>query len=306
MIVKNYLNYIGSKDRYLPQILEFIKTGAAIAGGSGFVDLFCGSAVVGVNAYEYFDDVWCYDACDELMQIHKHVQSASSSEELLREIDAIIAEYELSKTNKDGYLSMRSDYNEARTEHGYTDPMTLYCLITHSYNYSLHLNNNHEYNVPFGANRSSFNSSLRKKLINWKETLDKCSRIHFKTADFRDKYILLNALFKRNVKKGVFFVDPPYSASLSKHPYRVGGLRWGDDEDRALLDFLDDLNKKGHLFIFTNVISNNGVTNTILKKWVEEKAYTVTPVQISYANCSYQRRNGGETNEVIITNFNKE
>lgn len=306
MIVKNYLNYIGSKDRYLSQILDFIKTGATLTGGSGFIDLFCGSAVVGVNAYPYFKDVWCYDACDELMQIHLHVQNATSTEALLQEIDGIIETYGLSKTNKDGYLDLRKEYNEERVDGGTIDPMALYCLITHSYNYSLHLNKKHEYNVPFGANRSSFNSSLRKKLTNWKDNLTKCPRIHFKTVDFRDEYVLKNSLFRRNVKRGVFFIDPPYSASLSKHPYRVGSLRWAEDEDRALLAFLDDLNKKGHLFIFTNVISNNGVTNTVLKKWIEDNNYVKTPVEISYENCSYQRRNGGDTEEVIISNFKKE
>ena len=55
---------------------------------------------------------------------------------------------------------------------------------------------------------------------------------------------------------------------------------------------------------FTNAISNNGVTNTILENWIaNHDNYVVTPVSIDYTNCSYQRKNGGRTDEVIITNF---
>ena len=62
--------------------------------------------------------------------------------------------------------------------------------------------------------------------------------------------------------------------------------------------------EEGNYFVFTNAISNNGVTNTILENWIaSHDNYVVTPVSIDYTNCSYQRKNGGRTDEVIITNF---
>ena len=296
MLVNNYLNYIGSKDRYLPQILKFIEAGANKTGGSLLVDLFCGSAVVGANSANYFNKVYCIDACKEVITLHEWMKSGKSSDTLLNEIDNIIKEYELSKTNKEGYLRLREAYN-ANIREDFIEPSELYCLITHSYNYSLHTNKKGEFNVPFGANRSSFNKSLKKKFTNWKEHLDNNHNVFFFWNGFDN--------FDLPTTKSVFFVDPPYSASISKHPYRVGNIKWGDDEDKKLLKLLDEFHSNGHLFVFTNVVSNNGVLNRTLFNWIEvnKGKYFEHPVSVEYKNCSYQRKNNGRTNEVIITNF---
>ena len=294
MIVRNYLNYIGSKDRYLPQILSLLETGATKTGGASLIDLCCGSAVVGLNAAKYFRRVKCIDACKELILIHKYVQDSKSSDELLANVDKVIKQFDLSKENKEGFLKLRNHYNNVVTCTGHILPVVLYGLIMHSFNYSLHINKKGEYNAPFGKNRSSFNSSIRKKLINWKEELDKRPGVEFICKDF--KGILPTT-------KSVIFVDPPYSASLSKHPYRVGNISWKEEEDRKLFDLLDFLDESGHLFVFTNVTSNNGVTNLPLVNWIHEHNYKCTPINVNYNNCNYQRKNNGSTVEVIISNF---
>ena len=298
MIVKNYLNYIGSKDRYLPQILNFIEDAATKLNGSSttLIDMFCGSAVVGLNASQYVGNVLCVDACKELITLHKWVQSALSSDALLAEIDMTIAQYGLSKENKVGFLRLRKDYNEAASVYNAINPRWLFCLITHAFNYSLHTNKKGEFNAPFGKDRSSFNKVLRKKLINWKEALDEASNVNFEAHDFNDY---------RRFKRSILFVDPPYSASISKHPYRVGGIKWTEEEDRKLFEYLDYMNKGENLFIFTNVIENNGAVNLPLKNWIKENKYICTPVEVSYEGCNYQRKNNGKTKEVIITNFKK-
>lgn len=300
MIIKNYLNYIGSKDRYLSQILELIEYGATQLkngkSGTKLIDMFCGSAVVGLNAAKYVDNVLCVDACKELIAIHKWVQQASSVEGLLADVDMVISGYSLSKTNKDGFIRLREDYN-AMVGQGAINPRWLYALIVHSFNYSLQTNKKGEYNVPFGANRSSFNKSLRNKLKNWKEELDKHKYITFNCGDFNDY---------RRFTRSILFVDPPYSASISKHPYRIGNIKWTEEEDRKLFAYLDYMNERKNLFIFTNVTENNGVVNRPLMNWIEEHDYTCTPVSVDYEGCNYQRKNNGRTHEVIITNFKKD
>lgn len=294
MIVNNYLNYVGSKDRYLAQILKFIERGASLTGGHQLIDLCCGSAVVGVNSAPYFKSVLCVDACQELITLHKWMQEGLSAGALLAELDIIIAAYNLGKDGKEGFLKLREEYNNLMYKENVYHPSRLYCLITHAYNYSLHLNKRGGFSVPSGQGRSYFNSSLRNKFETWKNFLDEHTNISFEAEDFR----------KIKAKKPtVFFVDPPYSAALSKHPYRTGNAKWVEEEDRALLAYLDKIAKEGHYFVFTNAISNNGVTNTILENWLAEHDYVTTPVSIDYKNCSYQRKNGGNTNEVIITNF---
>lgn len=294
MIVNNYLNYIGSKDRYLPQILKFIEKGASLTGGTHLVDLFCGSAVVGLNAAKYFKDVRCVDACKEVITLHKWVQETDNSEQLLAMVDNLIAVKGLSKENKDAYLKLREEYNELAVNNHAISPLMLYGLITHSFNYSLHTNKKGGYNVPFGSNRSSFNKKLRQKLKNWKDYLDTTNNIEFVCSDFRD---IIRS------EKTVFFVDPPYSASISKHPYRVGNIKWGAEEDRMLMKYLEYVDNEDNLFVFTNVIENNGVINTALAYWITDNGFHVTPVNIDYDNCNYQRKNNGKAKEVIITNF---
>lgn len=290
-MIKNYLNYIGSKDRYLSLIMKFIEKGSQLHKGARLIDLFCGSAVVGINSLNYFNLVACNDACEELIKIHKWVQN-TPKEFMFSQIDACIQTYGLSKTNKEGFLKLREDYNTLEA----VDPIRLFCLIMHSYNYSLHLNKKGGYNVPFGANRSSFNSSLATKLDIFKDEMDKNPRkLVFLSQDFEDVMLMSTP------QETVLFVDPPYSASISKHPYRVGSLKWTEDEDRRLFKALDTWVKQGGSFIFTNVLENNGISNRPLIEWSQK--YIVTPVDVEYKNCSYQRKNNGETKEVIISNF---
>lgn len=290
MIINNYLNYIGSKDRYLPQLRALLERASELSGGEYLLDIFCGSAVVGINSTDLFKHIINVDKCEELIKIHQWVQN-TPEQMLLPQIDACISVYKLSKENKEGFMQLREDYNSLSN----IDPIRLYCLITHSFNYSLQTNKDGKYNVPFGANRSCFNSKLRKKLENFKEAIDNAGNMGFLNLDFE------TAVESFPIKNTVYFVDPPYSASKSKHPYRVRGVEWDSAADIRLLMLLSKINKEGGYFVFTNVLENNGEENKALKEWVQD--YKVHDVNIDYSNSSYQRKNLGKTREVIITNF---
>ena len=294
-MIRNYLNYIGSKDRYMPLINKFLEE-TRRQGSKTLVDLFCGSAVVGVNELPHFDYVICNDKCEEIIALHTWVQE-NSIESLLQSIDDCIAQYDLSKTNKDGFLELREHYNSGRSQA--INPVELFCLITHSFNYSLHTNKDGQYNVPFGANKSSFNKSLREKLIQYKAQLEKHpNKLTFSNEAFE---YWVN---QKSDNKVTYFVDPPYSTSISKHPYRVGNIKWTEQQDRDLLNSLKKLSDEGNYFVLTNVYENNGLVNNLLQDWVKKEGFTCYEVtSVDYANCSYQRKNNGTTKEVIITNL---
>ena len=112
---------------------------------------------------------------------------------------------------------------------------------------------------------------------------------------------MIKRLNTDDFENAVFYADPPYSACISKHPYRVGNIKWTADEDRRLFECLDYINKNGGKFILSNVLTNNGVHNIPLKNWAS--SYVVNPIEVSYQNSSYQRKNNGKTEEVLITNF---
>ena len=290
-MIRNYLNYIGSKDRYLERIMPYLEKISDDKGCHTLVDLFFGSAVVGVNSLDLFDSVVCNDKCAELISIHRWVRDSSKAE-LFEQIDGVILQYGLNKQNKEGFLKLRRDYN---SELG-LNPCRLFALVTHSFNYSLHTNSKGEFNAPFGANRSCFNDSLRERLDEFKSALDEHNNdILFHNMDFE------YCIDVNGIKDTVYFVDPPYSATKSKQPYRVKGVKWDEKEDARLFKNLDDIHNSGGYFVLTNVISNNGCENVALKEWAQK--YNIEDVSVSYENASYQRKNVGKTREVIVSNF---
>ena len=290
-MLRNYLNYAGSKDRYYPTLRVLLERAHEL-GAHILVDMFTGGAGVAINSLDLFDKVYAWDKNPDLIMIHEWVEN-HDTEGLFAEIFEVIEKFDLSKDNKEGFLTLREYYNSLLPN---VEPCLLYCLITHAFNYSLHTNKKGEFNAPSGAGRSYFNKSLEQKLRNCKEHIDKHNNLFYDVVD-----ALTVKVNYTDGKKRVFFVDPPYSACMSKHPYRVGSIKWTEDEDRELFKRLDDISNNGDLFIFTNVLENNGMFNVPLSKWIEK--YHVHRVGIDYTNCSYQRLNRGKTDEIIITNF---
>lgn len=306
MLYKNYLNYSGSKDRIYPILRTYLEKAVGRSKKKILIDMFAGSGVVLFNSLDLFDTSIGIEKCKELVRIHNWIVSYPLND-ILEEIDKIIAEYGLSKDNKDGFLKLRETYNKQRVQ-GTINPAWLYCLITHAYNYQLHTNKSDEFNAPSGAGRSWFNPTLRQKLINMKEHIQEevqyvagapSRKLMFTPGDAMDFVRCLN--YEGGFKDVVFYADPPYLASISKHPYRVGNVKWNEDEDRRLFECLDYIHENKGKFILSNVVQNNGVHNIPLQRWAGK--YKLNPIEVQYTNCSYQRKNGGNTEEVIITNF---
>lgn len=66
-----------------------------------------------------------------------------------------------------------------------------------------------------------------------------------------------------NPELKVYF-DPPYL--IIEVPYNVN---WNEDDEKDLLNLLDELNGKGKKFVLSNVVLSNGKTNEIwiYKQW---------------------------------------
>lgn len=121
-----------------------------------FYDLFGGSGTVLINttAQKYvYNDINPYiaDVFQGLI--------TSDSDEIIFNIEEIIREYELSKTNEKGFKKLRDDYNN-----GKNDWITLYTLMCHSFNHQFRFNNKHQYNSSFGSIRAYFSESQKQDL----------------------------------------------------------------------------------------------------------------------------------------------
>ena len=193
--IKSPLNFTGSKYKLLPQILPLFPDNI-----DTFVDLFGGGFNVGVNVEA--KHIVYNDMSIQLTKMLRYIQS-NDIETLIGEIAYYIEKYHLTKTNKEGYLALREDYNS-----GARSSMKLYTLLCYAFNNQIRFNKNGEYNMPFGKNRSWFNPTLKQKFIDFHERLVKldCSflSIPFDRFDFSE---LSGSDF--------VYCDPPYYNSVA-------------------------------------------------------------------------------------------
>ena len=282
--IKCPLNYTGGKYKMLKHLLPNFKKDI-----DTFVDLFAGGFNVGVNVSA--NTIYCNDHIHYLIELYKHFQ-LTDTEELIRQIKNRISYYELTETNNDGYSSLRKEYNKTK------NILDLFVLTCYSFNHQIRFNNNHEFNTPFGKDRSSYNSRIEHNLTRFCSAL-KEKNIVFTNMDFTAfDYTLL--------KCGDFvYCDPPYLITNGSYNDGKRGFKdWTNKEEVELLNVLDMLNAQGINFALSNVLRHKGQLNKLLADW--SKKYTIIHIDKSYSNCSYQFKDRNtKTVEVLITNYER-
>lgn len=255
-----------------------------------FVDLFCGGCNVGINASTknvIFNDNLLY-----LIDLY-NIFNKKTTEEILKHIENRICEYQLSLTNEQGYKEIRQLYNEQR------NPLDLFVLTAYSFNHQIRFNNSHEFNNPFGKERSCYNLRMKNNLISF------LNRLRTKNASFycnnfdNFDYSILS-------KDDFVYCDPPYLISTGTYnDGKRGFTGWGEIEENKLLDVLTNLNKRGVKFALSNVLMHKGKNNPILHKWLMTNNFFVSHLNINYSNSNYHTidRNRDATDEVLITNY---
>ena len=282
MYIKSPLNYVGGKYSLLNDILPCFPDNI-----NNFVDLFTGGLNVGINVTA--NTIYANDQIDYLIEMYEYFQK-TGIDEIVSSIYCVIGEYKLSQTNAGGYIQLRKDYNSNQT------PLYLFILTCYSFNNHIRFNNSHEFNMPFGLDRSSFNPSIEKNLVQFISAI-KHKNLVFSTGDFR------RFDFSPLVPGDLVYCDPPYLISVG--PYNDGKRGFGDwheQEEHDLLALLDSLNQQGINFALSNVLYHKGDANDTLIEW--SKKYNVTYLDKEYANCNYHIKNkDGVTVEVLITNY---
>lgn len=274
--IESCMPYQGNKYNLLPQIIPLFpkKIGT-------FVDLFCGSGVVGINVDAEY--IIMNDKCKQIINILREIYS--NGEGCYKIIKGIIETFELSKTNADGYYDLRRIYNKQPYV------LELYVLICHSFSNQVRFNRKGEFNLPFG--KRTFNENLDRR---FKEFIDKVSgrKITFASEDFR------NLEFEGFDKEELFvYVDPPYAISTATYNESGG---WTEQDETDLLEYLDNLNKQGVKWALSNVTHHKDLTNDLLIEF--SKCYNVHELKYNYKNCNYQVKNKNSvTREILITNY---
>lgn len=282
MYIKSPLNYTGGKYKLLPQIISSFPSKC-----NTFVDLFAGGLNVGINIDA--KTIYANDQISYLVELYHFFQN-TDTEELITDIKTVIDEYELSKTNVDGYNRLREDYNNSK------DSLKLFVLTCYSFNHQIRFNNSFKFNTSFGKERSSYNNSIEKNLREFCEALQR-KKIVLTNTDFRE--------FDFSILKAgdMVYCDPPYLITIGAYnDGRRGFGDWKQEDDDALLELLDKLNEREIKFALSNVFYHRGKANEKLIEW--SKKYIVTYLDKTYTNCNYHiKERNAKTVEVLITNY---
>ena len=280
--IKSPMNYTGGKYKILEHIIPSFPKKI-----DNFVDLFAGGLNVGINVNA--NTIYANDQITYLIELYQMFQD-TTTDELLKKIKERIETYSLSQTNAEGYNALRAEYNKSKSL------LDLFVLTCFSFNHQIRFNSKHEFNTPFGKDRSSFNDSIERNLILFCDALHK-KNIILSTGDFRDFDI------SKLSSGDVVYCDPPYLITTGSYNDGKRGFKdWTETEDADLLSLLDKLNDRGILFALSNVFAHKGQTNDALIEW--SKKYNVLYIDKTYSNCSYHFKDRGtKTVEVLITNY---
>jgi len=283
-LIKSPLNYTGGKFKLLPQILPLFPNKISM-----FYDVFGGGATVSLNTnakHIYYNDIVNY--------VVKMFESLQDETEVtaLAKIHNIICTYELSKTNLNGFLKLRQDYNEINKSWD-----MFYMLMCHSFNNQYRFNNQQEYNSSFGKYKSCYSNITENKFITFLEKLHNLDII-FDSKDFRE------IDFSDADGNDLIYLDPPYLITTGNYNDGKRGFKgWSNQDDIDLYNLCDKLNQQGTRFALSNVLENKGKTNGVLVDW--SKNYHINYLDYTYGNCSYQAKDKSKTStvEVLITNY---
>lgn len=286
MAVKAPFNYIGNKYRIINDIECYFPRNI-----NHFVDLFCGGCDVTINTqanHKTANDINFF-VIGILDWIKKH-----SIEETLNHIKERINKYHLSKTNKEGFLIFREQYNSKPIKERH--PVDLYVLTCYGFNYQFRFNSKLEFNNPFGKDRSCFSDTMEANLVSLHQLIQNTD---FTSKDFRN--VNLDLLSQNDF----LYADPPYLISCGSYNDGKRGFKgWSINDDIDLMNTLDKLNLRGIRFAMSNVIEHKGVKNITLQQWASKNGYSVHKINTNYNNSNYHSRNKeNKTQEVLITNY---
>ena len=301
-VIPSALNYTGGKYKLLSQILPLFPKDV-----DQVVDLFCGGCNVGINVD--CNKVLFNDSNEYLMGLLDTFRRLTK-EEIFDWIYKSIDKYGLSlvskngydfyncesskglgEYNKAGYNKLRDDFNKkASKDNEYY--LMLYLLIVYSFNNQLRFNRKGEFNLPVG--KRDFNSKMQGKLEAFIDRV-KSGDYRFTTDDFR------NVSMEGYTDKSFFYADPPYLITCATYNEQAG---WTENDEKDLLNYLEELDKRGIRFALSNVLESKGKKNVILSEWINQnKKFKVIPLNYDYTNSNYHTKKDGITKEVLVVNY---
>ena len=281
-MINTALNFTGSKFKLLPQILPELDYSK-----KHFVDLFTGSFVVAANALPHYETVLANDIIGDLIGIHEFL--CFQPDDFIKEVKALCA------NNPDEYAALRESYNRDKTA------AKLYALMLCCTNNMMRFNQKFEFNQTYG--KRTFNDSTAKKLEAFTEYV----------KPYRDKITFQKGHFGKVVANDstMFYIDPPYGfavdafGGVSKKQISEAGYNafWKTEDEIKLYDTITQLDKFGHSFMVSGLLSHKGQTSWLMSKLIADGFRHIV------LDCNYDKvsRDGvSDSVEVIVMNYEEQ
>ncbi len=271
-INKSPINYSGSKDKLVPQIIKSLPANVDV-----FVDAMGGAFNVGANISAVEKVV--YNEINPFVYGLVNWVINTPKDEIIRSVEKKIAEFNMQKSDAKAYKSLRDAYNAN------PNPLELFVLHMYSFQNMIRFNSKHQFNTPIGVAGYSENMKQRLKDFSAKAPVVELTNMDYIKIDWSS--------YPENT---VFYFDPPYYiTSAAYNDGRRGIKGWGLNEEVELLNILKMIDNMGYKFILSNVIKHKDKEHTLLIDWIHENNFKIRDAGVS--GWRYAK------NEVLITNY---
>ena len=266
-IIKSPLNYSGSKNDLMEQIIKHIPGNVTT-----FIDVMGGAFNVGANIVA--DSVVYNEYNPYVFNLIKYIVN-HPKDDIVNYSEEKINQFNLSKANKEAYINFRNNYNKTKKIED------LFVLTMFCFQNQMRFNSKMEFNTPVG--NCAYNENLKGRILNF---IPKTKNVLFSNKDFSE----INC--QDYDKDSLFYFDPPYFITNATYNDGKRGFKgWDENLEKELLIYINDLSKLGYRFMLSNVIEHKGKTNDLLKQWVLANNFNI--VELSHST----------RKEVLVTNF---
>lgn len=277
-IYESPLNYIGSKYKYLNQILPLIPKNI-----ESFYDVFGGGYNLGININAKTS---IYNDFNHLVtNLIKSFQQYDTYS-YIKFIRKIEKKFNLQPANKEGYLKARQYYNQLPDSK--KDPRLLYSIILYGFQQQIRFNSKYEFNNPVGMRW--FNDRVLEKFISFSRYLKTGNHI-FKNKDYID-------LIEEIDNDSFVYLDPPYRFTLGSYNDGKRGFKgWSNKEEQELQRFCEILDQKGVRFMLSYVLKHKEEYNVDMDFWAAWHNFNI--IELNDVP-------GKKRKEVVIINYEVE
>jgi len=273
MILKPPTNFSGSKDKLIPQLLNYFPKDV-----NKFYDVFAGGLSVTINTP--YKNIISNDIITPLIEFYKSLYKSSVEGDVESEIQKIL-EYKIDKKSKEDFLRVREEFNSTGNYYQF------FALVSSCTNNMMRFNKKFKFNQTFGERTINENTlqKIRQYSIRMKE-----KDIHFYNENF------INLFEKSNPCNNDFvYLDPPYFG-LSEAGYNA---YWSADLECKLYDLMSDMTNNGIRFALSGMSIHKDVQNPNLKKL---EKYNIINLDMNYDKVA--KNKSGISQEILVTNYN--